>query len=102
MRPPGTAELLSRLWRQNLPLLRHRVDSLDAAAAQALAGDLTDEARTQASDIAHKLAGSLGMFGYPAGTDVARKMELLLESEAPVDPSVFARLVAELRTALPL
>ena len=97
-----SAELLSRIWLQNLPIMRDRVASLETAAAEALHGTLSAARRTEASDIAHKLAGSLGMFGYPAGTDIARLMEQMLEAEDPVDAPAFVSRVVQLRAALPL
>ena len=96
------AELLARLWRQNLPLLRDRLACLQGAADEALSGTLSDARKTEAVDLAHKLAGSLGMFGYPAGTEIARAMEQHLETAAPVDAAYFARLVADLHAVLPL
>ena len=95
-------ELLSRIWLQNLPLMRGRVASLEAAAEEARGGVLSPARRTEASDIAHKLAGALGMFGYPAGTDIARVMEQMLEANEPVDGPAFVALATQLRNALPL
>ncbi len=95
-------ELLSQIWQQNLPLMRERVACLERWASQAAAVELTPGGRTEASDLAHKLAGSLGMFGYPKGTDIAREMEQLLETEASLDGARFVRLAAELRSVLPL
>ncbi len=83
-------------------MMRDRVASLEAAAAEALSGPLSPERRIQASDLAHKLAGSLGMFGYPVGTDIARVMEQMLEAKEPVNGPVFAALASQLRAALPL
>ena len=50
-------------------------------------------------DIAHKLAGSLGMYGYDEGTRVARELELLLEGAAP-DAERLRELAARLRRAV--
>ena len=94
--------LLSRIWRQNLPIVQDRVVCLERAAEHAAAGSLTPERRTEAADTAHKLAGSLGMFGYPQGTDIARAVEEHLEAPGPVLPELLLRLSAELRAALPL
>jgi HPt (histidine-containing phosphotransfer) domain-containing protein len=43
-------------------------------------------ARRAGADAAHKLAGILGTFGLPDGTNLARRVELLLESSAPLRP----------------
>jgi HPt (histidine-containing phosphotransfer) domain-containing protein len=94
--------LLTRVWKQNLPIIRERVALLEEAGAQADAGTLTPARRQEAADAAHKLAGSLGMFGYPEGTRIARMLEGLFESEATPDSSELVKLSAELRQALPL
>ncbi len=96
------AEVLSRLWQQNLPVMRERVNGLDRAAHEAMAGRLSPSARTAASDLAHKLAGSLGMFGYPRGTEIAREIEHLLEAPEPPDPLLLVQLANDLRSILPL
>lgn len=58
--------------------------------------------RRGAMDTAHKLAGSLGMFGYPRGTELAREIEQMLEYDGIVDPGLLRELVVELRGCLPL
>lgn len=45
-------------------------------------GELSPELREQARQEAHKLAGSLGIFGYPEGSNVARAAEHLLMNPA--------------------
>lgn len=102
VRPFDPTELLSRLWKANLPVMRERVALLETAAQQVQAGHLSDSLRIQASDVAHKLAGSLGMFGFPQGTEIARQLEALLESESAPDPTLLAQLCNDLRLALPL
>jgi HPt (histidine-containing phosphotransfer) domain-containing protein len=100
-RVTSTAELLSRLWHQNLPIVRERVACLERAAQHAETGELAPALKVEASDLAHKLAGSLGMFGYPRGTDIAREIEHMLEHEAAIDGQRFVRLAA-LRSVLSL
>jgi HPt (histidine-containing phosphotransfer) domain-containing protein len=96
-----TAALLKALWEKNLPVLRERLRVLERAAEAASAGTLSEELRVEAAGVAHKLAGSLGMFGYPEGTRVARELEVALSSEQ-VDPAPVGELVAKLREVLPL
>ena len=93
-------KVLDDLWRKNLPTLRERLDLLDRAATLAAAGNLTDAARTEALDIAHKLSGSLGMFGYQEGTEVARRMEAVLKSPTPHSLATLPALARELRDSL--
>jgi HPt (histidine-containing phosphotransfer) domain-containing protein len=94
-----TASLLSALWLRNRPVVDARLDALDRAAACAAAGSLTEEVREDAADTAHKLAGSLGMYGFPQGTRLARELELLLDYPTP-DPARISSLALQLRQAL--
>lgn len=97
-----TKALVARLWQRNLPVLRERLDLLDQAASRAESGALSPEDRTEAADLAHKLAGSLGMFGFPKGTDTAREMEILLEADGPLPTHRLRDLTDTLRSTLPL
>jgi HPt (histidine-containing phosphotransfer) domain-containing protein len=72
---------------------------LDHAASAAAAGTLFEELREEAADTAHKLAGSLGMYGYDHGTRLARQLELLLDYPTP-DPTQIRTLASQLRQAL--
>lgn len=93
--------LLTTLWDRNLPLLRERLDTLDrAAAAVASGGHLPETLRSDALGVAHKLSGSLGMFGRHRGTEIAREMEAILRDMAPTDLSRLAALAADLRSTL--
>ena len=94
-----TAALLAALWLRNRPLVEERLATLDQAIAAAAAGTLTVELREAAADNAHKLAGSLGMYGYDEGTRVAREMEILLDYRTP-DHARLVVLAAELRRAI--
>ena len=87
---------LAILWQRNLPTLHERLALLDRAAA---ADPLTPEDRHAARDIAHKLAGTLGMFGRQQATEIARQLELLL-TEPLANPSRLAPLTIELRQSL--
>jgi HPt (histidine-containing phosphotransfer) domain-containing protein len=94
--------ILAKVWKQNLPVIRERVAQLERSAADAAVGALTPGKRQEAADIAHKLAGSLGMFGYPEGTRIARLMEELFEAGGAPDAPQLAQLSLALRQALPL
>lgn len=90
---------LAVLWQRNVPTLLERLDILDRIAAAAVSGCLTPGDQLEARNIAHKLAGTLGMFGYQQGTDVARKLELLL-SEPLANPGKLQPLAASLRQSI--
>jgi HPt (histidine-containing phosphotransfer) domain-containing protein len=97
-----TQKLLHTLWNRNLPMMRERVQLLERAAETARSADLTPPLRRDAATTAHKLAGSLGMFGYAQGTEIARQLEVLLDNPAPPNPDTLSTLAADLRRTLQL
>ena len=94
-----SASLLAAIWLRNRPLVEGRLALLERAAAAAAEGTFNEELREEASHTAHKLAGSLGMFGFPRGSEIARRLEMLLESER-ADPELMAELTVQLRASL--
>lgn len=90
------------IWNRYLPSTRERVAQLERAAALASDGLLTTPLRTEAAMAAHKLAGSLGTFGYHDGTRIARSIEQLLDAPEPPYAPHLLRLTHELRAAIPL
>ena len=95
-----TRKLLATLWVKNLPVLRERLDQLEEAAKAAAAGRLKAQERREAASTAHKLAGSLGMFGRPKGTELARLLEERFEAKGPLEISELAASVGALRSEL--
>jgi HPt (histidine-containing phosphotransfer) domain-containing protein len=93
-------ELLAQLWQKNLPTIRERLDLLDQFGSAAVSGSLEEHTRIEALNIAHKLAGSLGMYGYQQGTEVASKMEHILKSPTPETLGTLRALAADLRKSL--
>ena len=47
---------------------------------------MSDEEREEGIAISHKLAGSLGMYGYQRGTEIASQLEQLLRSNPTSQP----------------
>ncbi|MGH9597465.1 MAG: Hpt domain-containing protein [Edaphobacter sp.] len=92
--------ILVHLWQKNLPTIRERLDLLDKFGAAAASGKLNEPTRLEALSIAHKLAGSLGMYGYQQGTEVASKMERILKSPTPETLATLCTLAADLRKSL--
>jgi HPt (histidine-containing phosphotransfer) domain-containing protein len=78
-----TSAMLALVWTRNRDLLLHRLDSIDALCRQLPGSAADQELRHQASGDAHKLAGSLGMFGLSAGTTAARELEHRLNDSTP-------------------
>ncbi len=64
---------------------------------------MTQEQREAAHSAAHKLAGSLGTFSLPRGTELAREFEQACASEKSYKASQAGRLTAiaaEIRTII--
>src|SRR6201986_4441757 len=99
-KPDQIDDILAKLWRKNLPTIRERLDLMDKFGAAAASGTLDEPTRLEALGIAHKLAGSLGMYGYPQGTEVASKMERILKSPTPKPLPPLRPLAADLRKSL--
>ena len=59
-----------------------QITTLEQVTIALSAGSLSDDLRQSAKQYAHKLAGSLGTFGYPEGSKLARQIEYLLMDEA--------------------
>jgi HPt (histidine-containing phosphotransfer) domain-containing protein len=94
-----TSKILSDLWQRSQPLILERLAQLDAAATAAHDGLLAEPQRAEAESTAHKLSGSLGMFGYHKGTECARALEAELQLESP-NPERLTILSDDLRASL--
>ncbi|MEM9002360.1 MAG: response regulator [Cyanobacteria bacterium P01_F01_bin.86] len=70
------------LWSKYQGLMTQRVDALTQAVDGIQVGDLASDLQADATKAAHKLAGVLGMFEQDEGSDLAREIETLLESNA--------------------
>ncbi len=86
----GFKQQLDSVWQNNLPLIRERLAKLDNFAhVLATQGVATQQQQNEAVSIARKFTGSLGMFGYPTGSQLARGLEqLLLSTPCPHPQSV--------------
>jgi HPt (histidine-containing phosphotransfer) domain-containing protein len=77
--------MLSALWDRSRHTVIERAALLQAAGAL-LTHDRLDEAtRQSAVDSAHKLAGVLGTFGLPQGTELAREAEIFFGRSTPAE-----------------
>jgi HPt (histidine-containing phosphotransfer) domain-containing protein len=79
-------DLLATLWSRSRETISERLDVLRTAhrVLRTTPGDRT--ARRAGADAAHKLAGILGTFGLPEGTNLARHIEVMLDSDAAIRP----------------
>lgn len=95
----ATQKLIAALWLRSQPMVFERLAILDRAAGAAAENSLAHELREQAIDTAHKLAGSLGMFGFPQGSTWASEIEVLLDGDN-VDALELTVLATKLRRSL--
>ena len=95
----GLSVAIEAIWERSADEISRRIATLERALGAAHAGDLDDELRAHAECDAHKLAGSLGMFGFATGSDCAREVELALAAggQPPRDATRLAALIATLR-----
>ena len=70
-------DLLETLWEQRKSSVVDRLNTLQQAVRN-LDHSPTVKSREAGIDAAHKLAGILGTFGLPRGTDLAREMEVAM------------------------
>ena len=67
---------LAAIWQRSQPQMLERLALLERVAATE---PMPETLRQEAAAIAHKLAGTLGMFGFAQGTELARELEQHLE-----------------------
>ena len=91
-----TLTLVSALWERKRPTMLHRLTVLDRAAEAAASGRMESTLCELALSEAHNLAGSLGTFGFPQGTEIARELELGLEL-GTLEPERMRELTRRLR-----
>jgi HPt (histidine-containing phosphotransfer) domain-containing protein len=77
-------DLLATLWSRSQQNISDRLDVLRTAHRTLRTDPADKNARRAGADAAHKLAGILGTFGLPEGTNLARRIEVMLESGAPI------------------
>jgi len=88
------ADDLAELWTEFEDATRRRVSSLEDAVAAATRGGLDADTKQRAMRDAHGLAGSMGTFGLPEGSRLARRAESLLRGTAPLSGAAFVELGA--------
>ena len=95
-------EIITQTWSKFKDLAFQRVADLENLAVALLEEQVTPEIHTQAKHSAHKLAGSLGCFGFPEGSRIAKQLEQLLSNNpiAEADIKQVTELIAALHTEL--
>lgn len=68
-----------KIWDKYQNIISQQVTILEEAVQALITSSITSEVRQKAKDEAHKLAGSLGLFGLKHGSLLARDLENLLQ-----------------------
>jgi HPt (histidine-containing phosphotransfer) domain-containing protein len=101
--PGKIRALVARVWQQKKDLTLVSIGVVEEASSALLSGVLTPELRERAAMEAHKLAGSLGTFGFPEGSHLSRAIEEILTGRTElerVDAEHLAVLLQQLRRIL--
>jgi DNA-binding response OmpR family regulator len=72
---------VSKLWEKFRGTFTAQIEVLEQASTALLDNRLTLQFQQNAKREAHRLAGSLGIFGFAEGSTLARRLEHLLETE---------------------
>jgi HPt (histidine-containing phosphotransfer) domain-containing protein len=85
--PDDLQAAILAIWQKSIPQCRSRLALLQKASDDlASSRTIEPEQRTEAIAVAHKLAGSLGMFGFNDATDHARDIQENLEQPGLPQP----------------
>lgn len=87
-----TAAGILGVWEQVQAVIDQRVTVLEHAVTLLLDQQLSEPARQHAEREAHKLAGSLGMFGADQGSRLAQEIEHLFEQGRSLNPQQLQQL----------
>ncbi|HZQ70778.1 MAG TPA: Hpt domain-containing protein [Terriglobales bacterium] len=91
---------LERVWQNSRPEAISRFATLKRFAEKLRSGTCDDVSRDGALLAAHRLSGSLGMFGFNEASSCAAKIEALLSDGPTPDGEVMVSLVERLRMLL--
>jgi HPt (histidine-containing phosphotransfer) domain-containing protein len=86
--------MLAGIWEKSKQTIAERIGILQQAQILAASDSLDEAARLRAVDAAHKLAGVLGTFGLPRGTELAREVEETFGNPAAWSPTTIQRLAS--------
>lgn len=80
-----TLASVHKIWHRFKERVSEQVDVLERAVLALWQQELDQDLQQQAKQEAHTLAGSLGTFGLPEGSQLARQIEQLLQVEHPLN-----------------
>lgn len=98
----GLSAAIHAVWTRHRDEVLARVEVVEEAVAGVLAGSLDEKLRTHAVREAHKLAGSLGTFGFARASELARDIESVLQADGSLrsEGPRLAELILSLRQQL--
>ena len=70
-----TLAAVAGLWTRSKDTILRRVEVVEQAISALLEGDLQDELRRKAEQETHKLAGSVGSFGFKVASRLACEID---------------------------
>lgn len=82
--PAQTLASVNQIWHRLKERVSEQVGVLEQAITQLEQQTLEPDLRQQAQQEAHTLAGSLGTFGLPKGTELARQIERSFQAKHPL------------------
>ena len=93
---------IAHIWLEFKDVAFARLSILQDFVEKINKNEVSEELKTNAQSAAHKLAGSLGGFGFPDGSKIAKKLELLLEKDLTEQSNIqqFINLVTSLQNQL--
>jgi HPt (histidine-containing phosphotransfer) domain-containing protein len=91
---------LAAIWLKGLPHVRSQLDTLERLSEAVVAGRLEQDMRAAGEREAHRLAGSVGSFGFHEASSKARELELMLQSGKALDGDRITAITAALRSML--
>ncbi|MGB3137513.1 MAG: response regulator, partial [Nodosilinea sp.] len=106
VRQPSPAEVkaaVAQVWERQQDTVQERLRVLEAAAAAMNEGQLSADLQQVGQSQAHKLAGSLGCYGFAEGSRIARELEQIFLLALPLashQTEQVAQLVKRLRQHL--
>ncbi len=80
-----TQAALAELWTRSEGKINQRLAILEQAVSALLDNRETSKLQQQAQHAAHKLAGSLGVFGFTLGSNIAKQIEEKLQTTENLD-----------------
>ena len=99
-RTQQTVAEVAEVWERCKEKFSNRVAVLEQAITALRNNNLGDELRQQAEQEAHRLAGSLGIFGFTEGSRLAREIEQQFQAQTSLDQQVSSKLLIALRREL--